>query len=331
MSKKVAHFFSKLFGGAAPLDDVISKSVNGLAESVTSILGDTKLNEADMAKNLTATFEQFEDHLKKNLAAGPAVTQKGESDMDIAILRKALGLADTATEADVTKALAKQRNDAWRSTSILKADFTVEEMAFYNKASEYDEEEEDEEGDGDPKGKGKKAKKIFRMADHAKRAEIMKAAAPDPSVPPWAVTLQKSFEAVQAENVDLKKRLDAAESTGSLASFAKRAHEAGLAEAEAVTLQKLAKADPDAAERMLGFVKTANAAARAAGVFKELGGAGNTTGPQTAMEELQVLAKELRKKDTTLTPAKAFAKVYEDPANIEIVQRERAENRPSAA
>jgi predicted Fe-S protein YdhL (DUF1289 family) len=49
-----------------------------------------------------------------------------------------------------------------------------------------------------------------------------------------------------------------------------------------------------------------------------------------AYGELVAKADELRRKETGLTREQAFAKAYTDPANLEIVKRERAENRPWA-
>jgi hypothetical protein len=45
----------------------------------------------------------------------------------------------------------------------------------------------------------------------------------------------------------------------------------------------------------------------------------------SAYEELQHLATKLWLSDRSLTEAQSFARVYEDPANLHLVQRERAE------
>ena len=42
--------------------------------------------------------------------------------------------------------------------------------------------------------------------------------------------------------------------------------------------------------------------------------------------KLNELAESVRAKHPELTPAKAFAKVYQDPANAELVQQERREH-----
>jgi hypothetical protein len=51
----------------------------------------------------------------------------------------------------------------------------------------------------------------------------------------------------------------------------------------------------------------------------------------TALAELKAKADALRKQDSSLTEAQAFARVYSAPENVEIAKRERAENRPRAA
>jgi hypothetical protein len=56
----------------------------------------------------------------------------------------------------------------------------------------------------------------------------------------------------------------------------------------------------------------------------------HVAGGGTALAELKAKADALRKRDSSLTEAQAFLRVYEDVSNIDIVKRERAENRPHA-
>jgi hypothetical protein len=53
--------------------------------------------------------------------------------------------------------------------------------------------------------------------------------------------------------------------------------------------------------------------------------------PKAALAALQDLVDEQRRSNPTLTEAGAWDKVYADPKNAELVQRERHENRPVAA
>ena len=47
-----------------------------------------------------------------------------------------------------------------------------------------------------------------------------------------------------------------------------------------------------------------------------------------ALEELEELARDERRRNPKLTKAQAFTKVFTDPANAKLAQRERAQNRP---
>lgn len=325
---KLSKMFSKLFGGSEDNSVVIDKSVESLAESISSILADDKVD--NHAAAMTKTFEQFSEHLKSTLAAGSAVVKTEGSNMDLKVLAKALGLADTATEAEVSKAISDQHAAVTAATTdlkkmnielcISKANFTPAELDFYNKAS-YDDEEDDTMGDGDPKGKGKPSKKkAFRLASHSERDTIMKAA--EPALPAHIIKMMD-------DNAVMAKRLAELEAGGSLVTLTKQATEAGLPESEGATIQKALNGDKTAVEKLLGFIKAATEQAKVGGVFKEFGSSSGTGVVNTAYDELTVKAKELQKNDPKMSFPAAFAKVYEDPTNSEIVKRERGENRPN--
>lgn len=326
----IGEMFSKLFSSGGNNNSVIiDKSVEGLAESIGTIVVESSTPE-ELSANLAKSFEQFGEHLKTSLTTEPAVIEKKENNMDLKALAKAFGLPETATEAEVqvavtksvaaTAALSASVKKMNRELQISKAGFTDAEMEFW-KAS-YDAEENDEEGDGDPKGKGKPAKK-FLEAGHVERASIMKAAAPpvDPAI-----------AALMESNAALTKRLNELEAGGSLVSFGKRATELGLPEAEAVTLQKAYSGDPVAIEKLETHMKSLIATAKAGGVFKEFGTKSGTGVDGTPYDQLMELAKKALEKEPALgTIAKAFAKVYEDPAHAELAAKERGQNRPQAA
>jgi hypothetical protein len=50
----------------------------------------------------------------------------------------------------------------------------------------------------------------------------------------------------------------------------------------------------------------------------------------SALQKLEALGAELRKRNPTLTKEQAFAKAYSDPANAKLVRTERAQHRPRA-
>lgn len=316
--------FAKLFGGSTGDNTiVIDKATGSLAESVTTILADDKLDDVAKGAAMAATFEEFSEHLKSTLTAGPAVVKKeGESEMDLKALAKALGLPETATEADVTAAIAKNMaQTAALATNfakmegelrISKADFTAGELEFYNKMA----------GTDDDSATSDVAKKAFRLANHADRTVTIKAAAP-----PLPAYVQKLID----DNASMAKRLADIEAGGDLTALAKKAAEIGLPETEAATIQKAMTGDKDAVNKLLDFVKQATAVAKAGGVFKEFGSSTGTGVVSTPYDELVELSKAVRKADPKLSEAQAFTKVYEDPANAEIVRRERAANTPAAA
>lgn len=327
---KLSKMFSKLFGGGDNNDIVIDKSVESLAESISSILADDKV--ADPAAEMTKTFEQFGDYLKSTLTAGPAVAKKEGSDMDLKVLAKALGLAETATEADVSAAMLKNINDQASTASevkklaselkLAKAEFTTPELAFYEKAFPSGDDDGDDPKMSDADKAKKAAKKAFRLASHSERGTIMKSAEP-----PVPAHIQKIMD----DNAAMAKRIADLEGSGNLVEMTKRATDIGLPASEGVTFQKAYAGDREAIDKMAGFIKAATAAAKAGGVFKEFGSSSGTGVITTAYDELVAKAQELQKSDPKLTFPSAFSKVYEDPSNIEIVKRERGENRPSAA
>ena len=291
--------------------ELVAKAAGMLVESVRSITGFA----ADDAKEsqIDKSIAQFSAHIEKTLAAGDAVDKTMESDMDLKELKKALGLADTATEAELNAELAKfaglkttvgtlTADLAKVRVALAKAEMTDDERSFHDGLKDDDEKEK------------------FRGMSRAERAERMKK----------RDDLPEHVRKALAEHEDAKKRLAKLEDERALDAFTKQAKDIGLPDTDGATLQKAYRGDKDSVDKLVGYIKSANAAAKAAGLFKELGGAGGDNAA-TAYDELMAKADELRKKDTSLTREQAFAKVYGDPANAELTKRERAENRPRAA
>ncbi len=52
---------------------------------------------------------------------------------------------------------------------------------------------------------------------------------------------------------------------------------------------------------------------------------------QLFLDELNALAEQERRRNPGMSKALAFSKVYTDPANAALAQRERRQNRPRAA
>lgn len=125
-------------------------------------------------------------------------------------------------------------------------------------------------------------------------------------------------------------------------AFGKRAVELGQSTEFGKSLRLLAKGLGTLEERTAAYgmiekaLEAAAAQAKTAGLFKEFGTRGNGGG--TANDELRLKAQELRDavaksgSEKPMSPDQAFAKVYEDPANRELVLRYKAEiSRRSAA
>lgn len=151
-----------------------------------------------------------------------------------------------------------------------------------------DEEEEEDEEDDDEK----KREKAFKALPEAVRKQI-------------------------AAGEDAIKRVQKLEDETQLATFTKRAVEAGLPASEGATLQKLSKVDPEAADKLLAHAKAGWTAAKEAGAFREIGASGGGGGATTAYDQFSALAQKYLKDhpDSNLTSEQAFAKVYQDPAN----------------
>jgi hypothetical protein len=163
---------------------------------------------------------------------------------------------------------------------------------------------------------------ISQCRDYLKRTVSQHKEHPMPDIPHY---IQKLLD----DNTMLAKRLNALEAGGDLVASCHKAVEYGLPETEGVTIQKAMDGDKEAVVKLLGFIKSAFAAARTGMVFGEFGSGPGHGGPATALDELNVLAKTLQASDPKLSQHQAFAKVYEDPANIELVRRERWENSPN--
>jgi hypothetical protein len=275
---------------------------------------------------LAQTFEQFGDHLKETLTAGPAVAKKEESDMDLTIFRKALGLADAATEDEVVKSMTELFDKAKKMPGEKK-----DRNPDSKKESDYDEEEEDEDPElkGEKKAEREEGKEV---KDEDKKDGRGGGKSREPGEKQGKrydlpVDVQKAL----AEGEALKKRLEAIENERDLLVLEKRCTDAGIGKSEAVTLQKAYKGDKAAFDKLFNIAKQAVAAANASGVFKEFGSSTGAGVSDEPIEQLNELAKQYQKKNPGTDFSKAFAKVYEDPANAEIVKRERQANRPSAA
>lgn len=290
-----------MLGKAIALFKSFGTAKDGLAESIKSIVEDPAAT--DKPALIDATIKQFSEHvedtLEKALSEGESGDTSEEDEMSAA-LKKALGLADTASEADVLAAIGKKDAEHALALDIVKAAMSDDEKSYHDKIADVD------------------AQKKFRGMSKNDRASLM--VKRDDLPPAIAKALQ--------ENEDLKKQVAALVAKDELATFVKRAAEMGVPEAKADVLRKAAAGDKVAVEEVFAMLKLANTALDNSDVLKELGSTRSDTGDE--MDALKAKAAELRKSDPKLTEEQAFAKVYADPANRKIAAAERRKNRPAA-
>lgn len=304
---------SDAFKRADGVIETIKRATTFLAESVASILTS---KTADKGALLEKTFDQFSDHLgsevTKALAAGSASTSEMELDMNP--IKKALGLPDSATDAEVQAAIVKAlaaAKEAGEAIAKMTIDLAIAKAAMGDDEKAY----HDGLKDDDAKASFRSASKEDRKGKMAKRDE-----------------LPEHIRKQLADADDMRKRLAALEDKDATESISKRLADIGIATEHVETVKKAYAGDKSAVDKLIDLVKAAYAQVKAAGLFKEVGdGRDNGGKGHSAYDELVTKADELRKKETSLTKEQAFAKVYADPANADLARRERSENRPSAA
>jgi len=274
-----------MFGKALAFAKSFGKSRADLAESIQSIVDDDTVT--DKAPLIEKTLAQFGEHVEKTLSGDP--DPPSEDEMSPA-LKKALGLPETATEAEALAAVAKRDLEL----AILKADMTAPERALHDALPEAD-------------------RGAFRALDKAARAaEIAKRAPAPPAADPLVAKMQTELADLQKRNASLEHERD-------LAKFSKRATEIGLTEAQGELLMKAHAGDKDALTKLENAIKGLHEQIATGKLFTEFGsGQGASV---DAYAEITAKAIELRKADPKLTIEKAKAKVIEDPANRDLVKR----------
>jgi hypothetical protein len=291
VTSRITEYLGKLFGAAtaAEWQAALDDSVAKLAASVKSIIEDDSVDKGDM---LNKSFTQFHEHLNGEMTkqlSGRAPLQPNAEPGDkpmSAKLIKALGLKDDASEDEALKALTALQADLEKARGK-KPDGT----------------------DGKDGKNGKDGEEPD--ADDAEKA--LKA-------------LPESIRKQLTLGADAMKEVEKLRRERELDGFKKRATDMGLPESEGETLQKAFDGDRASINKLLDFTKSGIAAAKTAGLLKEIGGTGGDRAGASAYEQLTALAAEMRKQHKDLTPEQAFAKVYSDPTNRDLVMREAVES-----
>lgn len=294
----------------------LKKARDAFLTSVRSILGDESIADksAVVDKSVDQLFEHVadvSDDIAKTLAGGdPAPSE--DDPMTTAALKKALGLPENATDADVLTAVTritgeetkkKDEEIAKLGNELAIAKLSPIEKQHFDSLS------------GDPQA-------AFLKASADERRTIM-LAKKEPELPPEIKKALADVEVLKAENAKLV-------ADAKLESFRKKAIENGMAASQGEVLMKAYAGDAGAIDTLVGLVKAVGNQAIEAGLFKEIGSMGDGKTPDTALGELEMKALELKKAQPHLNYDQAFAKVYQDPVNQKLAARERADNRPRA-
>jgi len=138
------------------------------------------------------------------------------------------------------------------------------------------------------------------------------------------------YKSMREENVKLQKRIQAIEDERGLEIAKMEAKELGMTQKNAgeIVLKMKRSCDEETytawKDHTKALMKQRDAFAKQSHAFEELGTSlGNSSG--SAVDELNVKRDELRKKMPELTEAQAFEKVLLDPANRELMMREKQE------
>jgi hypothetical protein len=241
----------------------------------------------------------------------------GEGETAVSI-KKSLGLAESATEAEVTAAIEKRDADAAALTAqvadLAKRATLSDETRGHLEALEKAGKKEDAKAFLDKDEAGRKAEvALAKVGDETFTTSdggvISKRAVGDA-----AFAVMKSQETrLQAQADQIAK---AAEATA-LAGFTKAAttdfaHLAGSVEERASVLKFLDGAPADVKKAADAILKAAEGASKFA--FEKAGhGGGRTPEREDAETTLQKMADELRKADPNLTPAQAYDKALASP------------------
>jgi hypothetical protein len=284
--------------------------------SINSILCDDEV--IDKQALIEETLDQYRQHvqgvvpeeMEKAFAAAAALTAGGAG------IRKEHKMAMTDEERKAKEKAEKDAEETKKLLLVAKREIAVLKMSDGHKAYM-------DHPDATMPSGGKEAFQDMEPGERDKHIE---------KHPIKKRELPEEVRKALAQAEDDRKILKALQEDKEIAAFAKRAAALGLPEAFGETLRKAAQGDAAAIGEIEKTLKGLTEQVRTGKVFAEFGSsAGTGGGALTAHDQLVQKAEELRKKQPELSPAQAFAKAYQDPANRELAKQERRENRPAAA
>lgn len=315
-----AETFSEAIGERVT-QDAMWRAIDALRESVQSILCDETLDGANREPLLTQSLDEFKSYLQDLVPeavakAGPGQDNQTGATMSDAAIAKALGLPETATSADITAALTKQAADlvaAQAAVAKAATDLAISKLS------------DDENAYCLAKGFDEVAKGEFAGKKPEERAAEMK----DKPVAKSAAEIELAKR--DTELADLRKRLDAQEASGAIASITKRAETdlvaIGKADEVAALIHKVAKGvDQATADQLEGLLKAASTKIEKSGAFDEIGS--GRAGVSKALDAITAKATELQKTNPTWTIHKARTEARKQ--NPDLARQERDETRAAA-
>lgn len=266
------------------------EAAGALAAAAASIIEDDAVTEK--AASLRHSSHDFRTHVD-SLAPDDGDRVGKSGDPMSADIKKALGLADTATDAETAAALTKALADAKTGADALakaQADLkaAASDLAFAKMSAAHQAYANDMDGD---------EKAAFAAKTPAERDALMatkKSAS------------QVELEKRDTEIADLRKRLDAQEDERARDVITKRVEplkHIAKADELGTLLHKVAKVDKAAADAIEALFQTANEAIEKGALFGEIGSGARGSG--SAAAAIEAGAKELQKKDATMSIAKA--------------------------
>lgn len=251
---------------------------------------------------------------------GEPLAEEGETAVNI---KKALGLPETATDAEVEAALAKRQSDhdalsAQVAELAKKATLSDETRARY-----------DELAKADPE----KAKAFLDKDEAGRKAEVALAKAGDEtftSVDGTVISKRAvgpAFDILKAQDQRLKEQgeeIAKARAASELETFTKRAsdefgHLAGTVEERAQILKHLSTAPEAIRKAADALLRAAEGHAKAS--FAKAGHSGGSPERQDANAELKKRADDLVKADPSLTFAKAYDQVLATPEGSALYEK----------
>lgn len=337
-----ARSFEELLTESVPqkfFDDFYS-ATDALRTSITSILQDESV--PDKAPLITTSLQQFADFIEeklpddigKSLAAGFAAIAVTGDTMTTEAIKKALGLAATATDAEVLKAAEDKAKKADEHEKAEKRAEHIAKMSDKHKAFAANPKATMPKGgksafeDMEP-GARDQHMESHPVEDDEDCEKMLKSGTAFRAEDGQIITKRQAganYDLLKSMNdslVKAKKKMAEDEEEKVVEKIAKRATALGLEESFGATMRKAYAGDAAAQAEVEKQMAALKKQADEGGLFKSFGNGSPKAG--SAEGELMAKAAEIKKTDPKLSDQQAYTKAYKDPANAEIRKRMKQE------